>query len=268
MTTSPSKPKTLSGGLKLESASSATFQARTKDLSKTFSDQRERFGGLEKNYESFVEDENNVPVDPEIKKVETTVKEELEWYRQFFLDTLSTLISKERTNCEALVDIDILGCKLQRIPVVALIHMEQKLRELKKALLHMPTLDGVKDWEVNDSTRGIFKAKHPVSTNKVLKVQESKVLHPGNEHHPPQAQLVTIDKTVGRYLTSHYSGAVSTSAKSRSLSLVDEAISTVVSAREEANTTALKPSDDCDFADLFAKIMQPVMQSYKDSSSQ
>lgn len=229
-----SKPIKLPVLLKNEAQDSETYKGRLTDLKKTFRDGRSRFHGLHKTYAPRDENGENRPA--ESKQVETTVREEVSWFRPFFANAVNSAVRKERTNAHAIShNTTILGLDLGDLPATALLNLEAKLKALKTVVVHTPTLDGAHNWDNHDPERGIVKKTPDEWTHSTEKKPYTMVKAEATDKHPAQVEVLHRDEIVGTWTKRILSGEITTSAKARILAKIDAAVKEVVAAREAAN---------------------------------
>lgn len=233
----------LSSFLRREAQANLNFRERRTDLVRTFRENRVRFEGLRKTYKP--NSENGVQLPDETKVVGTTVREELEWFRPFFTEAVSTSFVKEATNQNARANLKIFGLEFKEVPATALLNLEGKLKELKQTVKHIPTLDDSKTWVSENRQRGTKRIEPDDWQYRTEKQPYTLLKSEATEKHPAQVEVLHRDEHVGKWTRRHFSGAVSTEAKAIMMSRVDEAIREVVSAREQANKVGiLAPGTD------------------------
>jgi hypothetical protein len=206
---------------------------------KTFSQRSGHFNEERKSYLPLNEKDNDRP-DEQYSPMVTTVSAKLDYIESPVEKAFDILLQKERANQIAKADIEVAkgdGTKItliQAVPVTVLVQMEKWLTELRNTYETIPTLDPAKKWIKSDTDENVWCAE-PVMTQRTRKEHEVITLHPGNDKHPPQTQLVQIDKVVGRWKTEVKSGALSPRQKSRVLAKIDAIITGVKIARAKAN---------------------------------
>ncbi len=233
----------LSSFLRREALANLNFRERRTDLAKTFREHRQRFEGVTKTYKPLEEGASQLP--DETKTVGTTVREELDWFRPFFVNAVSTSFVKEATNQRARATLHVFGLDFKEVPATALLNLEGKLKELKATIKHLPTLEDSKTWTPDNRQRGTKRIDPDDWTYRTEKKPYNHVKSPATDKHPAQVEVLQHDQHVGKWTKRHFSGAISTEAKAIMMSRVDEAIREVVSAREEANKVEiLAPGTD------------------------
>lgn len=225
--------------LKAENMATANLKSRLAELTKTFKS-NQLFIGYSKTYQPLNENGDQLP--PESKELVTTTKEELSWLKEVWVDAVSKSLRKEATNCVARADLTLFGQTFEDVPATALLNLENKLRLLKAALLHVPTLDPNKKWEVDNEFRQSFKVVPDDWKYRTQKVPKSMELSPATDKHKAQVEIIHVDENTGKWITRITSGGVSSSEISEMLKRVDRTLEAVVSAREEAN---MVETEDC-----------------------
>lgn len=222
--------------LGIDSRAATTFRERLRDLLTTFKDNRVRFSGLVKRYTPARETGEALPT--ETKELGATVRQELEWFRPFFIQAVNAGVLKEEANrLVSAIDINIFG-KVFKLGPTALLNLEAKLKELKNALIHIPLLDDSKHWVEDNSVTGSFKAEPEEWVWRTEKQPYNHLKAPATEKHPAQVEVIPRDENVGKWFKRHVSGAISVSAKASLLKRLEEMIATVIEARERANDQA------------------------------
>lgn len=227
--------------LKREAQSAQAYRERLKDLIRSFRDNRPRFGGITKTYTPFAEGGDEAP--PERKEVGATVKEDLAWFKNFFVQAVDAAVQKEATNQHAKADLKLFGHEFKDLPATALLNLEGKLKELKNAVVHMPVLDDAKDWVADDGNRGTFRQNPDEWTYRTEKRPYNHIKAPATDKHAAQVEVLYRDENIGKWTKRIFSGAVSVAKKADLLARIDEAVSAVVKAREEANMVEVAKTD-------------------------
>lgn len=242
--------------LKHEAMAAENFRSRLAGLQKTFKDGRALFAGLTKSYEPLYSEGQQFP--GETKEVETTVSEELLWFKEFFVTAINASVRKEKTNQKAETQVTILGEELGMLPATALLNLENKLKLLKNVMIHIPTLPTSVKWENHDDSRKIFVKTPSDWDYRTEKTPERFVKHEGDNKHPPQVEIIYVDNKVGKWNKRLFSGAISTAVKSEMLKNIDKAIDEVVAARELANLVEAEEIEDIG-TKLFNKLFEEIL---------
>lgn len=189
--------------------------------------------GFSKTYESKEEGGEQFP--PEQKKVILRSDDVLSETKKLFTEFLDITATKDFANMDAKADVAVGGNALMKdVPVPYLLFLEKQLTDLRTFVDKMPVLDESDDWRKDEAT-GLFKTE-TTKTHRTAKVQEPIVLYDATEKHPAQTQLITKDVIVGYWNQVKQSGAVTRDAKKKMLEKIEEVLSAVKSAREEANS--------------------------------
>jgi hypothetical protein len=216
---------------KLDNALSAAkklFTGSEKEVSK-----KEVFDGMTRVYEPL-DAADVVGLPPESKNVAMTVPAVLNDLGTAMAKLFTYEATKDEANCRAKADIVVDGHKLaEHVPAQTLLTLERLWRSVKSCVTNLPTLDPTLDWS-ESTVKDVWK-HGPVKKNRTTKKMHGVTLHEGNDKHPPQVQAVTEDVVIGQYLTTMFSGAIQSDAKSMLLDRIDKIIVAVKQAREEAN---------------------------------
>jgi len=203
------------------------------EASKTFQGRHEHFSGLRKFYTPLEEGGNTFP--EENKPRSTTVGEKLAWVCQNFAAYLDTEFSIDSTNCTATTPLNIGGIKIEDVPVTFLMQLEKHLVQLRTMYARIPTLDANYEWN-KDSKEGLGVFKTPVEkTFRTEKKSEVEIIVQPTDKFPAQTREITVDKRVGEWNTTRWSGMITTRQKSEVLRRIDTLLRTVKKARSEAN---------------------------------
>lgn len=176
----------------------------------------------------------------EVKELTTTVPEKLAYVAGHVIRYYDALAQKENTNQVAKADVilDDGTALLKDIPATLLLALENKLAKLRDMYGSIPTLQPGIEWEVdpNASMSGVYKAAKDEPTSRTEKDFAFKVLYEATDKHPAQIEKWNVDKVVGEYSRSRYSGMLTPKQKSDLLRRLDGLINAVKQARARANT--------------------------------
>ncbi len=193
----------------------------------------ELFQGMSKTYQKQKEDSDDQP--PESVRVQKRVDDVLDDLRKLCSEQFDAVASVDVGNCSAKADVVVdEKVLLKDCPVTFLLSLEKDLKQVRSLLDDLPVLDPAHKWSL-DASAGLFKTEE-FRTNRTNKVQKSLVLLEPTEKHPGQAQMITVDETVGQWVTSAASGATTVDKKKQLLEKCDKLINAVQAAREEANS--------------------------------
>lgn len=190
------------------------------------------FEGMNRAYRPI--DENGEKLPPDNKKVQHQANDVLAGAATKWAELIDVTLSKDLANCSAKADVEVEGTTLLTgVPATFLLFLEKQLNDVHTMLEKMPTLDPAESWkqDVND---GLFKTQtvEKIRTKKIPKVITK---HPGNEHHPPQTELIHVDETVGYWDETRLSGAMPEVVRKRLLFRTEMLQAAVKKAREQAN---------------------------------
>lgn len=169
----------------------------------------------------------------ETKLVQRSVETQLQEVAEALSGAFDATARKDFANCHATADVEVDGqVLLKAVPVTYLLWLEKQLKGLKTGIGKIPTLDPAYRWTPDEA--GGFRTD-AVETQKTQKVPEVIRLAKPTEHHAEQAQLVTVDKTVGTWATVKQSGAVSADRRKELLRRVVKLQEAVKAARAKGN---------------------------------
>jgi len=211
---------------------------------KTFESRSAHFLESRKTYTPYNAEDTDL-LDEEFTPMVTTVKEKLDHMQGYIVHLMDLEIQKETANQEAKADIIVEKDNGERetliteVPVTMLVQMENLLQTVRMVYDAAPTIDPAKVWTKDPNTENVFVAER-FTRVRTKKVPEVIVKHEGNDKHPPQTELFTMDKGVGTWTHSARSGALSPKQKSQLLKRIDKLIAAVKIARAKANETEVK----------------------------
>lgn len=212
----------------------ADAQRAQKNTNLLFTQATSQFEGQNKSYTVTKEGEDQLP--SEIRKVATTVSEELENFQEIFSNWMDVVIQKEVTNQSATADVVVEGeLLLKGVPATALLNLEGKLTEVLQIYKNIPTYDPTIKWTFNDDLN-VF-VSDPVTTYRTKKMPKVLEKSPATDKHPAQVDVFNEDVRVGEYITVNYSGMISVKDKRELLKRVNTLLRAVKEARQRANDT-------------------------------
>lgn len=203
----------------------------------TFTKKADHFFGQHRKLQMFADDGVEYP--EEFKELDTTVNQKLEYLAGTEIRYFNALLGKESTNQVAVADLIVDGVTLGTdLPATFLLGMETRLKHLRAVYEAIPTLRPGISW-VKDESMGedIYKTEKPDEKLKTETVVEPIVLYEATKEHPAQIKEVSKTRNVGKYITTTWSGMISSAEKSVILERIDKLIRAVKQARQRANTT-------------------------------
>lgn len=214
----------------------------------------ESYSGVTKTYTPKDAEGQELP--PENKLVEQRVDSVFAALKKVMSPTMDLQASLDRGNTLAKADVVVEGTKIMvDVPVTYLLFLEKELVDIRTFVSKIPTLDPARSWTTDPNT-DLYKSE-PVLTFRTNKVQRPVVLSQAMIKDgigiPANVQLVTTDEVAGSWLTTYFSGAISSSDKVKILDRVDTLLSAVKTARMEANAIVV-PSAAPPSAAIFSYI--------------
>jgi hypothetical protein len=224
--------------LAVESDLKSKAQSELGRIKGLFTSGAERLTGLTRTYQPLREDGQDFP--DEVVEMATTAPNELARLRHMFGSWLDVAVQKEATNATTSANV-IVDSKtiLSDLPAPALLNLEAKLADLRKAYEVIPTIDPARQWTW-DTGLGCYVSAIE-RQHRTQKLQEPITLAEATKEHPAQAQLVTRDVIIGTLSTTIHSGALSVTEKRARLDRLDELARAVKQARQRANCAEVKP---------------------------
>lgn len=224
--------------------------AKTTD---TFSGKAPTLHGFIRHYSVLTEGEDIQP--DESKELGTTTLDELEALTETLNGWWNVAVSKEITNQDTQTRADVkIGDKtlFTDLPATALLTLESKLAELRNVINEIPTLDPAIRWQWNNQ-RDVWQSP-PLETFTTRKRPRSFIAYEATKEHPAQVQVFNEDIRVGKWETTHESGAIPPRTKREWLTRVDEISQAIKTARQRANDTEAKIVKD-----LATKVMNYII---------
>ena len=226
--------------LAVENGLAETANRIQKDTTKTLGTKQSLFTGLLKTHELFSEEMQQYTQAPDMKEVESTVNEQLEFAGNQLTNYWDASLQKEEANQRAFADITIGGNIIaEHVPSIVLLSMEKKLTSLISLYNAIPTLDASKAWELDDTYAkpGVYRTKHSTERQHNVTVKNWKEISPATKEFKAQLQQVEETTTVGKYISNDYSGAITSLDKANKIERLTALIRAVKTARQRANAT-------------------------------
>jgi hypothetical protein len=225
--------------LAVEQSVKQVWENTSKETIKTFKDKPAVFVGHEKTFNPFNEGDSQTAGVVDRKALDTTVKKRLSYTLNSMVKYFDVLAQKERTNQDARADVILPDgtVLLNEMPATLLLGLESKLKQVRAILAVMPTRELGVEWEEDpDHGEDIYRTKHAIETVKDVKSIEYRVVVQPTEHHPAQVKDVPIQKAIGKYSMTKWSGMISAAEKSKYLERIDTLMRAVGKARRRANS--------------------------------
>lgn len=184
--------------------------------------------GKDKEAEAFTED----------LKVDTTVKEKLDYLWLHLSNLLDCVAQKEVTNTVAKADVIVDGVTiLKAVPATLLLNLETRLKNLRNLYLTIPTLTPGVKWEIDKTHEKpeVYKAVNQEVKSKTKKETKSKILVDATKEHPAQIDKWYEEAVIGNFYLDRWSGRTSPAQKSNWIGRIDALLKAVKKARQRAN---------------------------------
>lgn len=221
--------------LSVEGDLEGIFKKILKETKDTFSKRTGHFFGYNKRLEMF--DENAPEAPEENQELTTTVSDKLNYTMEHVNRYFDALVQKEATNQGAVANLVVDGTTIATgLPATFLLGMESRLKMIREVFSTIPTLPPGKKWE-KDESRGnnVFIQSVPDEKFKTAKTFKHKTLYEATEHHPAQIERWEETENVGKYITTTWSGMMTTAEKSAMIGRLDKLIRATKKARQKAN---------------------------------
>lgn len=206
---------------------------------KTFKENQHLFYGFVKRYEPYDEEDPGMPDDG--KEIEDTVMSKLQYAVKSFIKYLDCIATKEMTNSVASAPLVINGETIHdALPATLLLALENKLKGLRPVLEQIPTLTKGVKWELDpDRGKDIYVTSKEERKQRTVKEPQFRVLYDATKEHPAQIEKWTESVPKGEFVTTHWSGNITSAQKARILERFDEVLQSVKKARMQANSTEI-----------------------------
>ncbi len=222
--------------LAVESSLEKVSRNLTAEAIKTFGKDN-LFKGFTKRLEMFHEDDKNLNETSNLK-LETTVDENLKYVIKNISKYWDSVLLKDSTNQVAKADIILIDGTIlaKNVPATFLLGLETKLGDLRKLYDSIPTLPPGIRWRLDELEReGVYLNEDDDVSFKTETKTHFQETSPATEHHPAQIIALKEVKNVGKYITAHLSGMVSSLELSKRKSRFDEVFLAIKKARMRAN---------------------------------
>jgi hypothetical protein len=195
------------------------------------------FNGLVKTYKPMDEKDPGQP--PERKPIQSYAKKMLGDVAAALTSLFDVVATQDTANCDAKADVIVDGRPiLEGVPVTHLLFLEKQLNDIASIVNHIPILDTAYEWTY-DTNKGCYVTE-PQEQFRTSKEQDAVKIFEPTEHQPGQYEILTKDVIVGKYNTTYLSGAMPSDEKKNIMYRVVKLQEAVKTAREEANTMAVK----------------------------
>ena len=206
----------------------------------TFAKKTDHFMGQTRRIEMFDEAREGENVE-DVKEIVTTVEEKLDHVWDGLYRAYDVAATKENSNTstEARANVIVAGTTvLENVPATVLLQLERELKKLKNLYAAIPTLDPAYAWEPDETAEkpGVFRVANDQVQLRTEKELDKKILYDATEHHPAQVETFTVDRPVGKIITTRISGAVTPARKAEWLRRISELATAVKEARQRANS--------------------------------
>ncbi len=221
--------------LAVETDVESTYKKVVDEAINTFIKKTDHFIGTHRELSMFDESKQNENITEHKERV-TTVKEKLDYVKDFAVRFFDVVLQKEKTNQLATADLIVDGKTLAtNLPATFLLGMETKLRTVRNLYENAPTLPPGMKWERdNEAGDGVYRT---VLDDK-LKTAKSfmhKVLIAPTDKHPAQIEKWEEQIPVGRYKSTAEYGMLTPAEKSQLIGKIDKLIQACKQARQRAN---------------------------------
>jgi len=207
------------------------------DLKDLFNKKLHHFSGKITTFKPNVEGQKDMI--EEQREVQTTVRKELDWARDFIVKMMDVSLQISEANTGARADVIVNGRAIATaVPATYLLELEKRIGEWKEMAGHIPTLDPTKGFKMETETE-TFRAHDDIKI-RTRKVQKPLVMYEATKEHPAQVQIASYDEPTGELLTQEWSGLITPSEKAAILANIETLARAVKKARARANEIEIK----------------------------
>ena len=229
--------------LAVEQSSAESANHVTKDTIKNLNERRALYDGMTKSHSIFDEALQHLAQATEVKEVQSTATEQLDYLSKVVGDYYDIILQKETANQHANADIIINGVTIATgIPAIVLLGLEKKLEALKAVYNAIPTLDAARTWTKAEgySRPNVFVTVHPEERFHSVVTKNWEVIVPATEHHPAQTKEIEKSQVIGKYIINTFSGALTSEDKANKIARLVQLITAVKKARQRANNVEVQ----------------------------
>jgi len=191
--------------------------------------------GISRVYQPLEEGGEELP--PQSRRVQVTAAELIDQVNDALTKVFSLKLVREVGNCEAKADITVDGqVLLADAPVGWLMYAEAQLGQIIGLIDAIPVLNPADEW--SDTAPGLRDGvwqSAPKTTSVPRRVPEVQVLYPATPEHPAQVRAYEIERTVGHWITTKYSGQMNAKDRQALRARAVRVLEATRKAREQAN---------------------------------
>lgn len=198
----------------------------------------EPFVGFVRSWTSRSEDEPKR--ESQVKVIVNSSIEMIKDIVRNYGESLDITATKDWGNQIARADIKLDdGTILMRdVPVSYLLFLEKQLTDLRSLIEKLPLLDPARRWQF-DQNSSCYISTDAEEQEVTRKVSDVIVKYPATPEHPAQTEMITLDKPVGKWKTTHMSSALPRQTVLKWKDRLSDLEKAVKIARENANMTEI-----------------------------
>jgi hypothetical protein len=202
-----------------------------------------------------------VPQVEEQKDIQSTVADEIKWISKHLAKALDVAYQVDLANTSAKADVVLENGEtiLKGVPATTLLQLEKRVSEWKDLISAIPTLDPAKGFKLDaDRGAGIYKARE-VQKTRTQKVKEVIQLAKATDKHAEQAQLIDVDKPIGKILEQEWSSLVTPALKADLMDQAEMLYRAVAKARAKANEQTIEVDGNKIGETLLGFVFKPLI---------
>lgn len=219
------------------------------DMFQKFKNKQGLFKGSQKTYQAF-DGYADDPTKRGYQNVASTVREQLDWFKENTNDYFNVVFGIERTNSEGVyAELSVDGTVWGTYSTLELLRLKSILDgKLRGMLQELPVRNDTTLWskstDDNHKNRNIFSSPLDSGNSKTT-IKQSYIL---TDPHPDQKRQPIVGETstqvnIGAYTSQDFSGEVSLRERAELLVKYDKLYKAVIEALENANNIESKHSD-------------------------
>lgn len=222
-----------------------TFNGMLDDFLSKFKNKQGIFQGWNKTYDAidgFADD----PTKRSFQKVSGTVKEQLDWFKQYTADYFTTVLSVEKTNSTGIKsELVVAGKSWGEFSVLELLRLKSIMDGKLKAIIgELPIRDEKVIWEKTTKDyygdRDVWETKEITGFTKTTLKRTEIVNDPHIKeapNRPPVAVPIETQVNTGQFMEQKFSGEITMLERAEILAKYDQLYIGIIEALENANNT-------------------------------
>lgn len=189
------------------------------------------YSGFRKTYSPKDDDGDRFPDEGVV--VQSRVEDDFDVIATKLTQLFDVTLTKDVANTKALGTVRVDGSALITAPVPFLLFLEKQLLDVRTMVSKVPVLDPSEEWMYDEGNK--LHRTNTTSSIKTRKEPQVLVKYPATDKHAAQTEVYMKDVTIGTWMTTKFSGAISVKRRDDLIERVNQLITAVKYAVEEAN---------------------------------